>query len=369
MLNRNLKKLSLWLALIAVVCLAAATFLFFEIDVKAYRENVYDINQEKSFSVDSVKSINVDSFQADVNVIETDDNNVKVHIYGKLHARDNDKLKNPVIELKDGKLIVKERNEAKIQIGINLDIGDWFGDNKMKIDLFLPKTYKENLMIESSSGDVIADSINLKALDIDTFSGDIKINRVTSDTAVLETSSGNIAVGNIINNGELKINTFSGDQSFIEIKSKTVYAETSSGNISLGSVEAEKVEGVSFSGDIISEKIQGKEMELSTSGGNLITGKAESGKIKCETFSGNIKFNEITFTDANMETSSGEVLLSRVGNSDFTMNVESSSGKVICDLDIKNLKKESEHDIKGVVGNGSGTLKINTFSGDIKIIK
>lgn len=366
--NKNIKKLSLWLALIAFVCIAGAAFLFYVIDIQAYKEYLYDVNQEKSFGVENVKSINIDSFKAKVNVIETDDNNVKIHIYGKIYSKDN-KLKNPVIELNDGKLIVKERNEPKIRIGINLNIGDWFGENKMIIDLFLPKVYKEKLMIESSSGDVIADSINLKDLDIDTFSGDIKINRITTDNAGLETSSGNIAVGDITNNKELKINTFSGNQSFINIKSETVYAETSSGNISLGSVDADKVEGNSFSGDIISKKIKGSVLELSTSSGNLITGEAQSGKINCKTFSGDIKFNGISFTDSNMETSSGEVILSRIKNSDFAVNAESSSGKVICDIEIKDVSKESEHDIKGVVGKGSGTLKINTFSGDIKIIK
>ncbi len=367
--NKNIKKLSVWLALIAVVCIAGAAFLFFEIDVKTYKEYLYDVNQEKAFGVENVKSISIDSYDAQLNVIETDDNNVKVHIYGKIYSKDNNKLKNPIIELNDGKLIVKERNEPKIRIGINLDIGDWFGENKMKIDLFLPKAYKEKLKIESSSGDVIADSINLKDLDINTFSGDIKINRITADNTGLETSSGNIAIGNITNNKDFKINTFSGDQAFIDIKSKTVYAETSSGKISLGSVEADKVEGNSFSGDIISQKIKAREMGFSTSLGNLITGEAQSGNITCDTHSGDIKFNSISFTDINIETSSGNVFLSRVSSSGFNLNVESSSGRVICDLDIKDIKKESEHDIKGTVGNGSGTLKINTFSGDINVIK
>jgi len=370
--NLNIKKISLWLSVTILACFAIATLLFFQIDIKNFKDNKYqyDVNVEKSFATEEIKDINIDSFSSDINIIENDDTKVKIHIYGKFYTKNKNSENNPVIELDNGTLSIKENRKSTINIGINLNIGELFHRNEMQIDLFVPKGYRENMKIDSSSGSVTADPLNLKELDINTFSGDIELKDVTTENTVsLETSSGHIKAGNIQAN-DINIKSFSGDNNFKSIKADEVYFENSSGSVSFGTVETEKITGNTFSGDIIAEReFKAKDVDISTSSGKIRFEGTTIKKIKCETFSGDITFNKATLNDSEISASSGNVTVRLIEGSEFALEADSSSGNVSCEFPISSIEKQGEHELKGVIGNGTNIIKIDTFSGDIKISK
>lgn len=366
--NLNIKKITLWLSVTTIACLAIAALLFFEIDLKDFKSNKYqyDVNEQENFNIENIKAINIDAFSSDINIIEYDDTKVKVHIYGKLYNKKKNEQNEPVIELIDGKLNVKENRISSMHVGINLNIGEWFKSNEMQIDLFIPKGYRESMNIDSASGNVIADPLNLKELDINTFSGDIKLKDVSAETVNLETSSGNIYAG-IVQADDIKINSFSGNNDFKSIKAERVYIDNSSGDLSLGTVEAEEVTWNTFSGDIDADSVISDNVELSSSSGHIRIEGSTVGKIKCETFSGDITVNNAALNDSVIDTSSGYVTIGLLEGSEFSLVADSSSGKVSCNFPISAVEKPSEHKIRGVVGKSDNILKINTFSGDIKI--
>ncbi|MHB8065233.1 MAG: DUF4097 family beta strand repeat-containing protein [Ruminiclostridium sp.] len=371
MLNKlNIKKITLWLSVTIIACFAIATMLFFQIDIKNFKDNnyQYDVNEEKTFETGDIKDIIVDSFISDINIIEYDDTKVKVHVYGKLYTKNKNEENNPMVELINGTLNIKENRKSIVHVGINLNIGELFQRNEMQIDLFVPKSYSENMKIDSSSGSVKADSLKLKELAINTFSGDIELNDVTADAVRLETSSGLIKAGNIEANNIINIDSFSGNSIFESIKAEEILFENSSGNMSFGIAEAEKITGDTFSGNITAEKLKAEDADISTSSGKIDFKNATIKKIKSETFSGDITFNNATINDSDIDTSSGSVTIKLIEGSEFALEADSSSGNVACDFPL-NIEKQGEHELKGVVGNAANKIKIDTFSGDIKISK
>jgi lia operon protein LiaG len=368
--NLNIKKLSLWLSIAVLACFTIAALLFYQIDIKNFKDNKYqyDVNEEKTFETGDIKDIKIDSFSSDINIIEYDDNKVKVHIYGKLYKKSKSEENKPVIEFVDGALSIKENRKSNMHVGLNLNIGELFHEYEMQIDLYVPVGYKESMNIDSSSGSVKADPLNVKELNINTFSGDIELEDVTADTIHLETSSGKIKAGNT-HTENLDINSFSGDNSFKSIKADKVYFDNSSGSVSLGFVEADKITGSTFSGDITAEKLNSEDADISTTSGKITVKETAIKRIKSETFSGDIIFNNATLNDSVISTTSGSVRIGLIEGFEFALEVDSTSGNVLCDFPITIIEKQGEHEIKGVVGKDTNKIKIDTFSGDIKISK
>ena len=369
--NLNIKKVSLGLAVIVLACFAFASLLFYQIDIKDYKDNKnqHEINEEKTFETEEIKNINIDSSSADINIIEYDDNKVKVHIYGHFYKKYKDDNNEPVIELNNGQLdIMQSRKSSIMSLGINFNIGELFNDNEMQMDVYVPKGYKDDINIESSSGNIKTDNLELKKLDIDTFSGKIELKDVTADKVSLETSSGDISAGNI-KSDDIKINTFSGNNNYKSIDAQKVYFESSSGDISLGSVNAEVIEGDTFSGHINAKEVKSKDGKFTTSSGNIIINYAEFKKVICDTFSGDVKFENAQLNDTQIETSSGNVAISLLEDAEFKLDADSSSGNILCEFAIVKGEDEGNHELRGVVGNATNVIEIDTFSGDIDINK
>jgi lia operon protein LiaG len=368
--NLSIKKISMWLSVITLTCFAIAVLLFFQIDVKNFNDNKYqyDVNEEKIFSTEGIKDINISSSLSDINIIEYDDTKVKVHIYGKLYTEKKVEENKPVIELADGRLDIKENRNSGIHLGINFNIGELFNRNEMKIDLYVPKSYRENMKIDSSSGNVKADFLNLKEFALKTFSGDIKLDDVTADTANIETSSGNINAGNIQAN-DFKLKTFSGDSGFKSINAQKATIGSSSGNSSLGTVKAKKFTCTTFSGNIGAAGIDSEDAYVSSSSGNISL-RGLAGSMSVKTFSGDVSAEYMQYpNNVTAKTSSGNITIKLPEGSEFSLEADSSSGDVSCDFPISIEGKHSDHKIRGVVGKDTYKIKVNTFSGNIRVRK
>lgn len=366
--NLGLKKISLILTGAAMVCFGLAALLFFNIDVKDFKSNkyLYEVNQEQSFDVGNIKDINIDSFSSDINIIDTDDNKVKVHIYGKLYAKSKVEVNNPVIELDNGKLDIRESKKGKIYIGINLNIGNLFNKNETKIDLYIPESYREDIKIASSSGNITAAPLNIKKLNIDTFSGKIVLSGVTADTVQFETSSGDIKADNI-KADNIKINSFSGKSEFKELNAVKLSFESSSGDLSLGAAKTENTTLDTFSGKITAEALEADDANVSTSSGKIVIDMAKFKNVKCESFSGDVFFSKAELKDTDIKTSSGNVAIKLGENSEFALDADSSSGNVSCEFPVDSIEEQGKHRIKGIVGKADSKIKIETFSGNIRI--
>lgn len=243
------------------------------------------------------------------------------------------------LEAKSGDIVVNswDKNEIKIIAHKKAMIDMHHTDDNIRMIIKRPKSFyfellipdKAHLRVETVSGRVKVHKMG-GSLDIRTVSGDIEV--LTAKNGVrCKTVSGDIHLEEIVGNADLK--TTSGKISVEGIKG-SVKAETVSGNIKLEAFShAEEVEMESISGNI---RLRG---ELSPGG-----------------------IYEIN-------SHSGNVEMSIPSDSNFELRVETFSGDMQCDFDLKISGKTDRKKLQGVVGKGGASLILSSFSGNIRITK
>ena len=265
-----------------------------------------------------------------------------------LFAKAEDKIERTYTLDKDGKVYLEARsgdivvnswdkNEIKIIAHKNATIDIHHTEGNIRIIINRPQSFhyelfipdKAHLRVETASGRIKAREIG-GFVDIRTASGDIEV--VTAKNGVrCKTVSGDIHIEKIIGNGDLK--TTSGKITVEGIKG-SVKADTVSGKIEIEAFShAEEVEMESISGSI---KLRG---ELSP-----------GGIYELNSHSGNIK-------------------ISIPSDSNFELRVETFSGDIQCDFELKISGKIDRKKLRGVVGKGDARLILSSFSGNIQINK
>lgn len=184
------------------------------------------------------------------------------------------------------------------------------------------------------------------ALQVTTLSGDIKLPKLLTATA-LEASS---TSGDIITAGEIKaqtigLNTTSGNIDCVELSGSTIELNTVSGDIACGDLKG-NVTANTTSGDIDLLGIDGSVEAASTSGEMDISVQALKG-------------------DVTLGSSSGDITATLPGDASFTLRMENTSG------DIRTRfaeNKEDAHHLSATVGSDPvAMVRVTATSGDIRV--
>jgi DUF4097 and DUF4098 domain-containing protein YvlB len=210
----------------------------------------------------------------------------------------------------------------------------WGGWNKMSkalLELTVPDDV--DVMIDNSSGDVTISGIRTDRIRVETSSGDIDIENLTSKLYV-SSSSGDIGIEKL--QGDVNSESTSGDQELYFVEGNVNFDATS------GDVELKSIVG-----DISGETTSGS-IEIYRSEGSL--------DLKCT--SGDIEADEIIFTsDSRFRTSSGDIEVSLNNEMrDLSFDLEASSGSLSVDgrkADKSLYIKEGDIWITGVSSSGS----------------
>jgi len=161
--------------------------------------------------------------------------------------------------------------------------------------------------------------------------------------------------------GELRIDVYIPLEYEKQIKVNSV-----SSDIYLETFELESFSSNTVSGDVhVSDAVVGKTAITTTSGDMKLEGELRSMTIS--SVSGDAK---ITTSIDNLvfESVSGDVSLTLPENASFAIEFDSVSG------DLENefptiVESQKRNDVKGTVGDGKGSISINTVSGDASIDK
>lgn len=260
------------------------------------------IDETKEFNIAPISKIMVDTVSSEVNIILSKDDNIMVHFYGtaselsrapKLEASLNGDTLN---------ISIKYPNQITSIFNFSLDT---------KLDLYIPEKYKKSMDVETVSGKINIDKLEVDNFKVNTTSGDVNIKSI---------------VANITN-----FNSVSGDFDIKSLSAKTNEFETTSGDI--------KIEAIS--GDIVANSI--------------------SGSI---TAAYSVFNNEV-----QTETVSGDVELALPKASEFKVDFSSTSGELDNAFPLVVTGKVEKRNIKGTVGNGQKTIRIETISGEATINK
>lgn len=234
---------------------------------------VKEFDKEEITELDNIKEVVVNSSYAEVNLMSSDTSDLRVCFYGK--------------EKSIPKLIVTSENN-KVNVSLIKPLGITFYSGKMKLDIYIPKSYTHDLTVKTPSKPICLSGLKLNKLFCESSSGDILIKSVTIAAAELETASGDQTLSDF--NGDLKAISSAGiinvDYSFFN---NNVIMETASGSIDLKLPENAEfhLDAKSSSGTINSDfqiELSGT-MEKSNLEGEV---KSSKNEINLITASGNI---------------------------------------------------------------------------------
>lgn len=196
------------------------------------------------------------------------------------------------------------------------------------LDVYIPKAYTKNLSIKILSGAVKMDSFNLANFTLNTSSGKLEADKMNAEEINITSSSGGINIKGV-DTKEFKMIGKSSAINIDECTAKKAEMETSSGNITL--------------------KNSMGDFDL----------KSNSGKVL-------VDYKNFENQNVNIETSSGSVILELQETAEFLVEAKTSNGKFKSDFSISTTDKK---DIKGQIGTKSNKISLKTSSGSISILK
>lgn len=185
-----------------------------------------------------------------------------------------------------------------------------------------------DLRLDASSADVSATG-TVGPLAVDVGSGQVTVRDVQGDVD-LDTGSGDVDATNV-RGDVLRIDTGSGTATVSRAQTRMMNIDTGSGRIEVSGATADEV--------------------------RLDTG---SGSVRCELASNP--------ASVNVDTGSGSVTLTLPPSYSATLDIETGSGGIDVDFPVEARRFGREH-LTGRIGDGRGTLRVETGSGSVRILK
>jgi lia operon protein LiaG len=202
----NIQKMVIWLVVIAAVSLTIATIAFFSTEnyMVSFRDrNNFEgnsIDEVKTFNIYQLKEIYIHSVSSDVSVFSTDEEDVKIHFYGRSALKSEKALPKLITNLEGSKL--------KIEIEYPKVLFSWAASDIL-LDIYIPRDYRDNVIIDAVSAEVDISNLDINNFQCKTVSGDLRIESLGSDNLTLKTTSGDVNLMDFT--GNLKADSVSGD--------------------------------------------------------------------------------------------------------------------------------------------------------------
>lgn len=197
------------------------------------------------------------------------------------------------------------------------------------IEVYLPESYHENLIVTSTNGDIDFSGMNL----------DLSMLRV-------DNSSGNVTLDNAI--------------------ASDIHLSSTSGTLDLGNIKANKIRLETTSGSVNCTELSGNVTYTSTSGNADIKSAIGSGSYKANN-SGSLN---VVYTEVNGDLSffnkNDRITLTLPENLEFEFQATTKNGSV--STSFQQNVTVSGRTTSGVVGdNPTVTVKVETSNGDIEV--
>lgn len=346
----DMKKIVLWLLIImisgfaigAAILVSTGGIEILEGDVIAVKGKYnYNINDEKPVDIQDVENISIRSVSSDIKLIPTEASEIKAHFYGSISTNKENYIPELIVEKSGGKVSVEVRWPNVVNVG--------FMNSNLKLDVYIPSDYSENLELDTTSANVSIDKIKINKFRCETVSGDLSATSIEADV--------------------FHHNTTSGDLVAQSIQAKEITIETTSGTASAG-FRCESFKFNSVSGDLSADSFQAVDTVIVTTSGRA-TLQGLTGDLKFESISGDLQAEYQTFNNnIQVESSSGTTNIRLPAESQFYLDFKSTSGEIdVGDFPVTVKGSIKDHRLEGVVGSDSNRIVIHSMSGDARIYK
>lgn len=186
--------------------------------------------------------------------------------------------------------------------------------------------------------------------------------------------------------GDILIDTGSGPVEAVDMAG-TLEIDTGSGSVRVMGMDGE-LEIDTGSGSVHIEDVAGGDVVVDTGSGRVVGRGIRASRIEVDTGSGSIELAGVSSTEVVLDTGSGSVtieLLIDVENLDIDtgsgsvtvrapaslgaeVDIETGSGGIDVDFPVETRSVRRNH-ITGRIGDGRGTIRIDTGSGSIRLIR
>jgi DUF4097 and DUF4098 domain-containing protein YvlB len=216
-----------------------------------------------------------------------------------------------------------------------------FRDNYVSVDYTVVVPVGASLEVNSISGRVKVDGVR-GSTRLASVSGNISSSN-TPNVEYLRTVSGEVDLANISHDGSLSVSSVSGNLDFNGVKARSLELSTVSGEIRLRDAAVERLSAKGLSGGV--EYV-----------GTLV----RNGRYEVNSHSGNVRFTLVDNTgfELNASSFSGSV------RSDFQMTIGGDGTQ-----DSGRRRGPRNESLRATFGDGSASLSLRTFSGNIIIAK
>ena len=201
---------------------------------------------------------------------------------------------------------------------------------------------------------------------------------VPRDASVaLRSVSGNVKVTNI--NGELRAESVSGDIVTMTTK-KLRWAKTVSGDVDVSEAEADELSVGSVSGDVTVNRLKGSGFDAQTVSGDLRLTDVDFDHASLRSVSGDIDYAGRLARNGRyqFQSHSGDIRVTPADSKGFAIEASTFSGDVRSDyaLTLQSSQGNSlapgpgrNRAVRGSFGDAGATLTLQSFSGDIVLVK
>jgi DUF4097 and DUF4098 domain-containing protein YvlB len=192
---------------------------------------------------------------------------------------------------------------------------------------------------------------------------------------VLRSISGDIRVSNL--NGELRAETTSGDLQATAV-GRIRLAKSISGDVEVSDSNGDEVSANTTSGTLVARNVKARTVDLNSISGDVRMTDVESDRMFVKSISGNVEFSGRFSRQGRYEfqSHSGDVRVSPLGSQGFSLEASTFSGDVRSDypLTLQGTQtsfnpRRNGRSLRGSFGDSGAVLTLQSFSGNITIVK
>lgn len=225
MSNRSLLIITIVLLSIIAVCLIAFLVMALTGKYRGFSIGIFESGNneavfEESYEEALVNSFEVKSEAGDINIEPSQDEKIKVVVYGK----NQDDVK---VSFNEGNLKIDVKQPRRVMI---------FGTYMNKITIYIPQSYSKELNIKANYEDIDIGSLENSIMNVENDCGDIKIASVKN--ATVKNHYGDIKIEKITNKCDIRNNCGSIKIQNLDIK------EDSNIEFDLGDIKIEKTSDI-----------------------------------------------------------------------------------------------------------------------------
>ena len=301
------------------------------------REDAHEFKVEKTL-VDPIKTIVIETGMGEVELKEADDFYVELdYLYWK---------EKPSYSISNGKLSFDDSRAFPNSYSLNFNLHN-------KITVYLPEgSTLEDVVIQTSSGDVKMEGFIADELDVSVSYGDFTMKNAAATDAEISLSSGTSKIS---------------DFQVTKLDFTNSYGNSSFTNINTGddlitdNMEYQDLNITMSSGDVILKSARTSSIDINNSYGDITCDAIIAEDFDADLSSGDLDLSSANLASIDISNSYGDVILGLLGpEAEYSLDLSTSYGGIR----VGNQKYEDHYDTDH---SGSRTVSADLSSGNIKV--